>query len=43
MIQVEEIAQSVCDYVKENEPGVLKYQWFRAGTPEKPLIVVWET
>lgn len=43
LAQVEEIAQSICDYVHENEPGVLKYQWFRAGGTEKPTIVVWET
>ncbi|KAK4107611.1 hypothetical protein N656DRAFT_849286 [Canariomyces notabilis] len=41
--RVEEIAQSVCEYVHENEPGVLKYQWFRTGYPEKPMIVVLET
>lgn len=40
--QVEEIAESVSNYVKENEPGVLQYQWFRTGTEEKPKIVVWE-
>ncbi|KAL2255539.1 hypothetical protein VTK26DRAFT_3164 [Humicola hyalothermophila] len=41
--RVEEIAKSVCEYVHEKEPGVLKYQWFKTGSPEKPLIVVWET
>ncbi|KAK3328574.1 hypothetical protein B0T19DRAFT_476157 [Cercophora scortea] len=41
--RVEEITQSVCDYVKENEPGVLQYQWFRAQGGEKPMLVVWET
>ncbi|KXX76145.1 hypothetical protein MMYC01_207225 [Madurella mycetomatis] len=40
--RVEEIAQSTCEYVHEKEPGVLKYQWFRAGGTEKPMIVVWE-
>ncbi|VBB74957.1 Putative protein of unknown function [Podospora comata] len=40
--RVEEIAESVSNYVKENEPGVLQYQWFRTGTEEKPKIVVWE-
>lgn len=40
--QVQEICRSVSDYVKENEPGVLKYQWFRSGPPEKPKIYVWE-
>ncbi|KAK0609567.1 hypothetical protein B0T17DRAFT_501566 [Bombardia bombarda] len=41
--RVEEITQSVCDYVKEHEPGVLQYQWFRAGNVEQPTIIVWET
>jgi hypothetical protein len=41
--QVEEIARKICEYVQENEPGVLQYRWFRAGGTEKPLIVVWET
>ncbi|KAK1750498.1 hypothetical protein QBC47DRAFT_393585 [Echria macrotheca] len=41
--RVEELAQSVSDYVKENEPGVLKYQWFRAKGTDKPTIVVWES
>ncbi|KAK4196745.1 hypothetical protein QBC40DRAFT_5003 [Triangularia verruculosa] len=40
--RVEKIAESVCDYVEENEPGVLQYQWFRAGTADEPKIVVWE-
>ncbi|KAK0742539.1 hypothetical protein B0T21DRAFT_382125 [Apiosordaria backusii] len=40
--RVEEIAKSVSSYVKENEPGVLQYQWFRAGTDEEPKIIVWE-
>ncbi|KAK4172762.1 hypothetical protein QBC36DRAFT_246881 [Triangularia setosa] len=40
--RVEEIVESVSSYVKENEPGVLQYQWFRAGTEEEPKIVVWE-
>jgi quinol monooxygenase YgiN len=43
MWQVEEIVQTICDSVYEKEPGALKYQWFRAGGTEKPLIVVWET
>ncbi|AEO62200.1 83bf384a-9f5e-4ba6-ae0d-8a33fa3c040d [Thermothielavioides terrestris] len=41
--RVEEIARQVCESVHEKEPGVLKYQWFRAGGTDKPLIVVWET
>ncbi|KAK3360434.1 hypothetical protein B0T25DRAFT_535638 [Lasiosphaeria hispida] len=41
--RVEEIAQSVCDYVKENEPGVLQYQWFKVTDAEQPTLVVWET
>ncbi|KAK3309243.1 uncharacterized protein B0T15DRAFT_526649 [Chaetomium strumarium] len=41
--RVEEIARTICDSVYEKEPGVLKYQWFRAGDTEQPLIVVWET
>jgi hypothetical protein len=28
--------------VEKNEPGTLKYQFFRAGTAEAPKIVVWE-
>jgi quinol monooxygenase YgiN len=43
MIQVEEITRTVCDDVFKKEPGVLQYQWFRAGGSETPLIVVWET
>ncbi|KAK3377459.1 hypothetical protein B0H63DRAFT_477241 [Podospora didyma] len=41
--RVEEIAQGICDYVKENEPGVLQYQWFRVQGAEEPTIIVWET
>ncbi|KAK3905516.1 hypothetical protein C8A05DRAFT_12682 [Staphylotrichum tortipilum] len=41
--RVEEIAKKVCEHVHEKEPGVLKYQWFKATGSEKPLIVVWET
>lgn len=40
--QVEEIARESSAYVQQNEPGTLKYQWFRAGTAEQPKIVVWE-
>ncbi|KAK0668064.1 hypothetical protein QBC41DRAFT_277646 [Cercophora samala] len=40
--RVEEIAESVSNHVKEHEPGVLQYQWFRAGSDEEPKIVVWE-
>ncbi|KAK4463044.1 hypothetical protein QBC42DRAFT_345873 [Cladorrhinum samala] len=40
--RLKEICQSVADHVKENEPGVLKYQWFLSGPPEKPKIYVWE-
>lgn len=40
--QVEEIAKDASDYVQKNEPGTLKYQWFKAGTPDQPKIVVWE-
>ncbi|KAK4033267.1 hypothetical protein C8A01DRAFT_19770 [Parachaetomium inaequale] len=41
--RVKEIAHKVCDEVHDKEPGALKYQWFRTGSTEKPLIVVWET
>ncbi|KAK0614465.1 hypothetical protein B0T14DRAFT_528553 [Immersiella caudata] len=41
--RVEEIAQEIVDYVKENEPGVVQYQWFRVKDAETPTIVVWET
>ena len=41
--QVEEIAQSVAEHVKEHEPGALQYQWFRVLGAEKPTIAVWET
>ncbi|KAK4160567.1 hypothetical protein QBC43DRAFT_270222 [Cladorrhinum sp. PSN259] len=40
--RVQEICSSVADYVKENEPGILKYQWFLSGTAEQPKIYVWE-
>ncbi|KAK4226028.1 hypothetical protein QBC38DRAFT_529635 [Podospora fimiseda] len=42
LYQVQEICKSVADYVRENEPGVLKYQWFLSGTTENPKIYVWE-
>ncbi|KAK3934183.1 hypothetical protein QBC46DRAFT_414150 [Diplogelasinospora grovesii] len=41
--RVEEIAQSLCEYVKANEPGVLQYQWFKVSGAEQPTIVVYET
>jgi len=41
--RVEEIASKICDDVQKQEPGVLKYQWFRTVSHERPLIVVWET
>ncbi|KAK4153653.1 hypothetical protein C8A00DRAFT_43472 [Chaetomidium leptoderma] len=41
--RVEEIVHKVREDVHEKEPGVLRYQWFRAGSTEKPLSVVWET
>ncbi|KAK3984227.1 hypothetical protein QBC44DRAFT_375420 [Cladorrhinum sp. PSN332] len=40
--RVQEICNSVADYVKEKEPGVLKYQWFLSGPTESPKIYVWE-
>ncbi|KAK4239383.1 hypothetical protein C8A03DRAFT_14228 [Achaetomium macrosporum] len=40
--RVEEIAQGMSTDVEKNEPGTLKYQWFRAGTAEEPKIFVWE-
>ncbi|KAK0638529.1 hypothetical protein B0T16DRAFT_462301 [Cercophora newfieldiana] len=40
--RVEEIAQEVVDYVKENEPDVVQYQWFRVKDAEEPTIVIWE-
>ncbi|KAK3308516.1 uncharacterized protein B0T15DRAFT_524596 [Chaetomium strumarium] len=40
--RVEEIAKEVATEVEKNEPGTLKYQWFRTGTAEAPTIVVWE-
>lgn len=33
----------MCEYVKENEPGVLQYQWFRVPDAEQPTIIVYET
>ncbi|KAK3324889.1 hypothetical protein B0H66DRAFT_580316 [Apodospora peruviana] len=42
LARVEEITQSICEYIKENEPGVLQYQWFKVKDAEKPTIVVWE-
>jgi len=41
----EELAQSVCEYVKENEPGVSQYRWYKVPTAEgeQPTIIVWET
>ncbi|KAK4206653.1 hypothetical protein QBC37DRAFT_119185 [Rhypophila decipiens] len=41
--RVEEIAQSLVEYVKENESGTLQYEWFRVTGAEKPTIAVWET
>jgi quinol monooxygenase YgiN len=41
-MQVEELAKEIASGVEATEPGVLKYQWFKAGTPEEPKIVVWE-
>ncbi|KAK4118760.1 hypothetical protein N657DRAFT_650953 [Parathielavia appendiculata] len=40
--RVEQLAKDAAAYVQQNEPGTLKYQWFRSGTPEQPKIVVWE-
>ncbi|KAK5655647.1 hypothetical protein OQA88_5579 [Cercophora sp. LCS_1] len=40
--RVEEITKEVVNHVKENEPGVLQYEWFRA-VAEEPTIVVLET
>ncbi|KAK0716187.1 hypothetical protein B0H67DRAFT_645835 [Lasiosphaeris hirsuta] len=42
LARVEEIAQSICDYVKENEPGVLQYEWFKVADAEQPTLIVWE-
>lgn len=41
-MQVEELAKEVASGVEATEPGVLKYQWFKTGTPQEPKIVVWE-
>ncbi|KAK4096416.1 hypothetical protein N658DRAFT_501603 [Parathielavia hyrcaniae] len=40
--RVAELAKDAAAYVQQNEPGTVKYQWFRSGTPEQPKIVVWE-
>lgn len=41
--KVEELARELSTSVQQNEPGTLKYQWFRAGTAEEPKVIVWET
>ncbi|KAG7287596.1 hypothetical protein NEMBOFW57_007108 [Staphylotrichum longicolle] len=40
--RIEQLAKEVASGVEATEPGVLKYQWFKTGTPEEPRIVVWE-
>ncbi|KAH6630811.1 hypothetical protein B0J18DRAFT_112786 [Chaetomium sp. MPI-SDFR-AT-0129] len=42
LARVEELARGLVNSVKQNEPGVTKYQWFHSGTPEEPKVVVWE-
>ncbi|KAK4224214.1 hypothetical protein QBC38DRAFT_371481 [Podospora fimiseda] len=39
--RVIELAKDVAKGVESTEPGVLKYQWFKAGTPQQPKIVVY--
>ncbi|KAK4142118.1 uncharacterized protein C8A04DRAFT_13458 [Dichotomopilus funicola] len=41
LARLEELAQALIDSVKQNEPGVTKYQWFRSGSPEEPKVVVY--
>ncbi|EGS22542.1 uncharacterized protein CTHT_0020870 [Thermochaetoides thermophila DSM 1495] len=39
--RLEELARECAAHVKDNEPGTLKYQWFKTGTKEQPKIVVY--